>query len=79
MSYHVSCSEGYVICLTTLSYALWLRYGCLKFPGTPKFSKFQMPISWPLGVKTHKFLVVLFISLGDTPEPNLNNFGDVVV
>ena len=63
----------------TLYHALLLRYGCLKFLGTPKFSKFQMPISWPLGVKTQKFFGVLFISLGDISEPNLKNFGDVVV
>ena len=63
----------------TLYHASWLKYGGLKFPGTPTFSKFQMPISQPLGVKTQNFLGVLFISLGDTPEPNLNNFGDVVV
>ena len=46
----------------TLYHASWLRYGYLKFPGTPKFSKFQMPISRPLGVETQIFWGVLFIS-----------------
>ena len=41
--------------------------------------KKKISVYRPLGVKTQKNFWVLFISLGDTSETNLKNFGDVVV